>query len=121
MSTIQVEDAFKVGENDHGYYFGVGRVGGRWVGFAVGDAGESGQMMFLLPGISEDYHLGLLDRDRAIRMTGAIAQSPEHGYGGISRWFVEESLRGKPEDFRCEDCQEVGCSGDCSYDAPDYY
>jgi len=112
MSGLELTDILKIGENDHGYSFAVGKLGGRWVGFAVGDLGEGKQGMFFLPGISEEYELGLTDRELAIRMTGAVAQSPEHGYGGIERWFVVEELRGRPEDFQCAECGEIACSGD---------
>lgn len=113
MSEISLTETFKIAENDHGYSFGVGRLGDRWTGFAVGDCGNGEQMMFFLPGIAEDYQLGLTDREKVVKLVGAIAQAPEHGYGGIARWFVSEDLRGKPEDFRCAKCDEIGCPGEC--------
>jgi hypothetical protein len=91
-----------------GYRFAVGKISGRWVGFADSDVGA-----FIFPTISEGHLCGISDRDRAIRLTGAIAQSFEHGYGGVDRWFVGEDLRGKPEDFRCAKCEEIGCVGEC--------
>jgi hypothetical protein len=114
-SPTVITDALKIGENDHGYWFGVCRMSGRGVGFAMGRV-RSGNMMCLLPGISEGCVLGLEDRDKAIRMAGVIAQSSEHGYGGVARWFVEEHLRGKPDDFRWANCESVGCSGQCDDD-----
>lgn len=110
---MEIIERIPVGENSHGYSFEVGSILAEddsfvWVGYAHG-AG----MLFILPGMSEEHVLGLKDRDRAIRLTGAIAQSAEHGYGGVDRWFVDESLRGRPEDFTCESCQGVGCPGDC--------
>jgi hypothetical protein len=110
---IQITEMEKIGENDHGYWFGVGRLGSRWVGFAMGDLEDGNKMMFLLPGISESYQMGVAERGQAILLTGAIAQDFEHGYGGIARWFIPEELRGKPDDFRCDDCHSVGCAGDC--------
>lgn len=116
----ELTDIFIVGENDHGYQFGVGQLAGRWVGFAIGYRKDGKPVgLFFLPGISEDAHLGLLDRERAIRMTGAIACDPEHGYGGVARWFIEKARRGNPDEFRCERCGSVGCDGDCD-DGFDY-
>ena len=102
-----------IGDNRHGYAFGIGSIGGRWVGFATGVISKANRMIFLFPAISEDYELGITDRERCIKMTGAIAQSPENMYGGIERWFIEPELRGRPEDFRCANCQYVGCEGYC--------
>lgn len=110
---LDIQDTFKIGENDFGYSFAIGRLGDRWVGFALGDLGEGEQGCFFLPGVSEGYMMGLLDRERAIKLTGAIAQASEHGYGGIARWFVPPEQRGNPDDFRCERCEQVGCSGEC--------
>jgi hypothetical protein len=73
----------------------------------------------MFPAISEDYQLGLTDRELVIKLTGAIAQSVEHGYGGIARWFIPEELRGAPEDFTCERCETVGCRGTC--ESEDYF
>lgn len=112
MSESGITEVLKIGDNSHGYWFGVGKYGSRWVGFAVSVVGEGRTGIFFLPGISEDYQLGLSDREKCIRMTGAVAQSPEHGYGGIERWYIGEELRGTPEEFRCAECGEFGCSGD---------
>jgi hypothetical protein len=116
---IRITDQQLIGENDHGYRFLVGKIGDRWVGFADGDLGDGKRMLFMFPAISEDYQMGLLDRELVIKLTGAIAQSVEHGYGGIARWFVPEELRGKPEDFTCEHCESVGCRGSCERE--DYF
>lgn len=105
---ISITNAMLIGENDHGYRFGVGQIGERWIGFAASDVG-----LFFFPGIAEDYLLGLLDRALVIKLTGAIARDVEQGYGGIARWFVPEELRGNPEDFRCENCQQVACDKQC--------
>lgn len=106
------DEVYKIGENDWGYWFGIGLLKDRWTGFAVGtwkdDKGEH-QMMFFFPEIADDLVMGKTDRDLVIKLTGAIAQSVEHAYGGVSRWFVPEDLRGKPEDFICEVCSSVGC------------
>ena len=114
-SDIKFEDVMKVSENDHGYSFAVARLAGtdRWIGFAIGSLNEQECGLFLLPNFSENYVMGLTDRDYAIKLTGAIAQSFECGYGGVERWFVEESLRGDPEVMRCNACEEIGCRGDC--------
>lgn len=118
---MELTERVEVGENGLGYRFAVGSIpdeggGVRWIGFADSDEGA-----FIFSQISEGHVVGITDRDRAIRLTGAIAQSPEHGYGGVETWFVEEPLRGRPEDFTCENCRSIGCGGDCEYDAPDYY
>lgn len=36
QSEIAITEPLKIGENDHGYWFGIGRLGERWAGFAVG-------------------------------------------------------------------------------------
>ena len=110
---MDILERVEVGDNGLGYRFAVGSIsdeggGVRWVGFADSDAGA-----FIFPSVSEGHVAGLTDRDLAIRLTGAIAQSFEHGYGGVDRWFVDESLRGDPEEFRCFDCDQIGCRGDC--------
>ena len=97
----------RIGDNDHGYSFVVGEVDGRWLGCAIGSG-----MIFILPGMSEEHRLGLSDREQAIKLTGAVALDPTHGYGGITRWFVPEDLQGKPEDFACSECGSVGCEPD---------
>ena len=116
---LTITDRYDIGENDHGYKFAVGKIGDRWVGFADGDLGNDKRMLFLFPAISEDYQMGLPDRELVIKLTGAIAQSLEHGYGGVARWFVSEVLQGRPEDFTCEHCESVGCRGACERE--DYF
>jgi hypothetical protein len=100
-------DMVCIGENDHGYRFGVYQDGVRWFACAVGKDKDGENLMFVLP------NAGGEDKDREIRLAGAIAQDPEHGYGGVDRWFVSEELRGDPEDFRCKECQSTGCDGHC--------
>lgn len=115
MSEIEITNQLLVGANAS-YSFRVGQVGKRWVGFAFG-----GGMIFFFPAISEGHQLGILDKDKATRLTGAIAEDENSGYGGIDRWSVPEELRGKPDDFRCKVCDEVGCSADHSQDDFDEY
>lgn len=113
---LSFEELITVGSNDLGYTFFVGRLKGRWIGFALGTVqrpqGETG-MIFIFPEVAEQFVLGLPDRDAAIRMTGAIAQDPESGYGGISQWLQPKELRGDPAKFRCPQCGRIGCQGDC--------
>lgn len=97
---IQIEEIFKIGENDYGYQFGICRIGKEWHGFASG-----ADTMFFLPH-AEDANKS----KRLIKLVGAIAQSPEYGYGGIHRWFVIEELRGQPSEFLCATCGSVGCT-----------
>lgn len=113
MNETDIGNILKIGENDQGYYFAVGKIHGRWFGFAVGDLDHEQTGVWILPGMGEGHELGVKNRAQAIKLTGAIAQSGEHGYGGISRWFVPEELRGKPEDLVCNGCGSVGCPGDC--------
>jgi hypothetical protein len=101
-------DPLVIGDNDLGYTFVVGRLDDRWLGGAIG-AG----MLFVFPEITVGCYLGVSDRETAIRMTSAIAQDPEHGYGGITRWRVDPRLRAAPDDFRCRHCGEVCCDGSC--------
>jgi hypothetical protein len=109
---MDILERIEVGENDNGYRFAVAKIPGeRWIGFADSDYGA-----FVFPSISENHIMGIAGRELAIKLTGAIAQSIEHGYGGITRWFVEEELRGRPEDFTCDECGEVACDGECSYE-----
>jgi len=106
---IEIEDALLVGENELSKFL-VGRVEGRWMGFALqGPKGQGG--MFVFTELHEGTQLGLLDRERAIRLTGAVACDPEAMYGGIDRWHVPAELRGRPDDFRCVLCSQVGCDG----------
>ncbi len=114
--SLTFSETLMIGSNEHGYSFGVGLLSDRWLGFSIGDDGNVLPMLFVMPEISEDFQLGIPDRDRCIRMAGAIAQDPERNYGGISTWLVAEDLRGDPEDFRCPLCREVCCGG-----CEDYY
>lgn len=106
---LAFEEILSIGTNAHGYSFAVGRVGERWIGFAAGRVAPAPHSagIFVFSELSEDYVLGLKDRDEAIRYTGALAQDPEQGYGGITRWHVPEALRGDPEALRCTKCGEI--------------
>jgi len=130
---IQFHDWFIVGENDT-YRFCIARTDGqRWCGFAVPMRSPaerafqsegldvSPQMVMILSEVAEGYQLGIQDRDKAILLTGAVAQDVESCYGGIERWFVPEDLRGDPDDFRCAHCDRVGCDGNDCRDAFEDY
>lgn len=93
MADLNIEDTFKIAENDHGYEFWIGRIDDHWVGMAKGETDE-GTMLFLFPEFALRFPAWVTDRRMAIRMTGAIAQDPENAYGGVARWFVPEYLRG---------------------------
>ena len=108
---LQLKETMIVAENRHGYQFGIGLVGDRWIGFARG-----AEMLFVFPAIADDFQLGLLDKQRVIKLTVAIACDPDGGYGGIDQWFVTYDLRGHPDDFRCPYCARVGCQGECRDD-----
>lgn len=112
MTNIQFANTLLIAENDHGYQFAVGQLAsGNWAGFAIGWLDDGGRMLFLFSEVSDGITLGVSSRDDAIRMTGAIAQDPEHSYGGVSRWHVAEELRCHPDEYRCENCCHVGCDG----------
>lgn len=112
MASIELSDIIKIGKNDYGYEFAVGRIGHQWIGFAIGNLGRDGKAIFFFPNIQEDCQMGVKDKTLAILLTGAIAKDPEQGYGGISAWFVGEELRGDPDAFRCTNCDRVGCDGE---------
>ncbi len=124
-SSIQIDEVLVIGENDGGYQFAVGRIADRWIGFARDNAfsrraraafraegfAPEPAGLFVFHEVGEDCQMGLTDKGRAIRLTGAVACDPESSYGGIDRWYVPEELRGRPDDFRCEHCERVGCDG----------
>jgi hypothetical protein len=108
---VAIEEQVIIGDNRHGYAFAVGRVGDRWLGYAITRLG-----LFLFPGVSEGVDLGMEDRDEAIRRVGAIAQDLNSGYGGVETWHVPEELRGDPGRYRCDVCGEICCEDDHDLD-----
>lgn len=119
---LHVTDLTLIAQNDHGYRFCVGRIGGRWCGCAIGYSAETRQsFMFLFHEIASRGMLGLEQRDEAIRQTAACAQDLANAYGGVDRWHVEERLRASPEEYRCENCGCVCCDGVecCDFDGFD--
>jgi hypothetical protein len=122
---LHFAEVLAVADNDHGWRFAVGRMGDRWLGFATGsqyaaDARDAFRSVGLpveagylhvFAEVSTGYQLGVSDRDRAVLLTGALAQDPEGCFGGVDRWHVPEALRGKPDDYRCATCGQVGCDG----------
>lgn len=119
MENLELTQTRIIAENDAGYEFGVGLLGRRWVGFALARRDTSEPFLMFFSEVStEDYQLGLEDRDEAIRLTAALAVDPEN-YGGVDRWLIDEELRGDPEAYRCPQCGRVGCRGDCFDEPPD--
>jgi hypothetical protein len=116
-----ISNITKIGENDYGYWFGVGQLEGRWIGFAVGRLDDGNEMVFWFPEIAEGHLIGLADCNEAIKASSAIVQDPSHAYGGIQHWLIPEELRGNPDDYRCGYCCQVGCPGDCSDAVADFY
>jgi len=118
---LSIDEMVQVGCNGD-WLFGVGRASGRWIGFALGVdliTGPTGatRFMHVFSEVSERYQLGLVDRDQAIRLVGALAEDEEGGFGRVAEWFVPPELRGDPETFRCRSCGCVGCDGtDCTDD-----
>ncbi len=98
MSTaepLKFEALVPIGENSYGWKFAVGLCSGRWLCLALGKLKSGGVFCHVFAEGSEGFDLGLVDRDRAIRLT----------------------LRGKLDDFRCALCGAVGCDGrECEAD-----
>lgn len=114
--TFSLEDVLILGANEH-WQFGVGRQGERWIGFAFGRLEDGhGYLHVLTEVCDEPWLVDVTDRDRVIRMTGAVACDPEASWGGVAEWYVDEELRGDPEEFRCDVCGQVGCRGGCRED-----
>jgi hypothetical protein len=113
---VPLDKVTMIGRNEQ-YGFGVGQIGKRWVGFAVGHTDEE-KMLFFFPEIMEEFQMGVMDKEDAIKKAGAIAQDEEKGYGGIEEWYVEERLQADPEEFRCLICGVVLCGG-CEEDEDD--
>jgi hypothetical protein len=119
---LPLTDVTVIGENPH-YKFAIGKAHGRWLGFALGKPSRSeaafvseglpvqARTMFVFPEVAEGFMLGLTERERAILLTGAIAQDFESAYGGVERWFVPPDLRGDPDKLRCPRCDRIGCDG----------
>lgn len=130
---LKIEALDLIGRNAE-WQFGVARIGDRWLGVALeseptrlaraafaseGLPFDKGYM-HVFAEVSEGIELGMQEKTIAMLLVGALAQDPEHGFGGIDEWLVPEVLRGDPEKFRCEKCGDVGCGGrDCTetYDA----
>lgn len=85
---MNIKHIVKIGENAHGYEFKVGLLGERWVGYADSSVGS-----FFFPGVGEEHMMGVKDKNDAIKLTLIVALTPEHGYGGVDTYFVDEALR----------------------------
>jgi hypothetical protein len=124
---LKIEGYELIGRNDH-WSFAVARVGDRYLGVGMEQIPlrakspdgrvniylERPYYMHVFAEVSEGVELGMQDKTMAILLTGALAEDPEHGFGGVDEWFVPEDLRGEPKDFRCDRCGDVGCAGlDC--------
>lgn len=113
---LNLSEVRLLGANRRGYRFCVGRLGdgepARWIGFAVSRVGPNEHFMQVFPEVSEGVQLGMRDEQAAIRLTAALAQDPEGGYGGVDCWVIEAWQIGDPEEFRCERCRRVGCQGE---------
>lgn len=119
---VEIDDALLMGDNDVGYEFFIGRVQGRWIGFAAADVpGVEGKGIFVFHEISDGPLLGLTDRDEAIRRVHAVATAPENGFGGVDRWYSDEQLRAEPAAYRCGHCDQLCCDGECELGEIDDY
>ncbi len=110
---LQFDEVWLIGENRYRYRFAVGRLGPRWLGFAIGELEDSNRMLFIFPEVGNGAELGLANRNEAIRLTSAVACDAAQGYGGVDRWMIPPRLRGDPEDFRCQRCAGLNCDGSC--------
>lgn len=86
---------------------------GRWIGFAMGSCDDGSDFLDVMPQSGDGLQLGLTSRDEAFRQASACASNWESGYGEITVWHLPESQRATPEDYRCENCDEVLCDGRC--------
>ena len=93
----------------------VGLSGDRWLGLAFGATrDENGRgYMHVFSEVCEGIDLGLRDQAAAIRLTSALAADPASTFGAVNRWFIPEAERGSPDEFRCDNCGEIGCQGEC--------
>lgn len=110
---IELKEEVWIARTAH-YCWGVGRVGQRWIGFAVGPLiRDVERVLFAIPEISEGVMLGIEDLNRAVRMTSAYAASEESDFGLVTEWLIPEEDRGDPEDYRCDGCGQLFCDGGC--------
>lgn len=105
MSELNLTNCFVIGRNAQ-YQFCIGQMGERWAGFA-----KAGEAIFLFSQVGDGYNLGFTSRQEALRMTSAIIQDGdiEGSYGPVEKWFIPEGARGDPDDYRCDECGEIGC------------
>jgi hypothetical protein len=134
MPDLSITDLEVIADNDH-WRFAVGKLGeDRWCGFALPSRSPvekafigaglppiDPQMVMFLPEVCEGFNAGVKDKNRAILLTGAVAQDVESCYGGVDRWYVPEELRGDPEKYRCKTCEKIGCDGRECVDALNDY
>ena len=107
---LKIEGYELIGRNDQ-WDFAVARIGDRYLGVALESrytrevraafASEGLQIeptyMHVFAEVSEGVDLGMQDKQAAILLTGALAQDPEQGFGGIDEWLVPDDLRGEPK------------------------
>lgn len=120
-NSIYFKEMLLLAFSDH-WEFCVGRVGARWLGFAMGRIGPNRNFINIFHQVAEGHQLGLPDRDHAIRLTTALIEADVECMGAVTFWITSPELRGRPEDFTCAHCGEVGCDGaDCQDSGPDDY
>ena len=132
---LSITEQFVLAEND-GWRWCVGKLGNRWLGYArEGTHSEFSRrafaneglevqpsMLMLFHQVADGCELGVLDRERAVKLVTALAADPESDYGDVLHWFVPVEERGDPEALRCKRCGDVGCDGtQCVRDAWDDY
>lgn len=103
---INIEEAHLWGRNEF-YDFYIGRVGDRWAGFAVGVIDETQRMAFMLPGVSEGFNVGCVDREEAFRLTVAIILDGAGGYGPVDEWLDDTYRLVDVEQFRDQYSGEI--------------
>ncbi len=61
---MKIKQPYKIAENDAGFEFYVGTLGGRWIGFAI-SASDSGNRMLIVLDVSEGFILGMSEKTRS--------------------------------------------------------
>jgi hypothetical protein len=106
---LDLYDLVPIATNRHGWTFVVGRLGDRWLGGALGK-GTKGQPNFLnvFHQVAEGHYMGVTDRALAVRITCAVALSPEESFGGVDRWLIPKAERGTLADLPPEETDDYG-------------
>lgn len=122
---FEISHQIKIAESDAGYEYFVARLqvrpaangfektnghefGARFIGLWKRAADNGEQTVAAMAEVSEDGILGVTSLSRAYLMASAILVA-SNVLPTPDRWFIGESLRGDPEDYRCPICGRVCC------------